>query len=152
MQPHACAVDVRLSQVTTPLNVLGWEPALTSHPDRDFACYVVSGLRYGFHIGVDSSCTPLGAKVNMLSARQNPVDIMVKNILGPFPPSLLPGIHIYRFGCIPKKHQPEKWCLIIFLILVAVVSMMLCILHYGGSSGMKSCRIGSGLTASQDRY
>lgn len=61
--------------MTTPLNVLGWESALTSHPDRDFARYVVSGLRYGFHIGVDSSCTPLGAKINMLSTRQNPAVI-----------------------------------------------------------------------------
>jgi len=106
--------------VTTPLNVLSWESTLAKHPDRDFAHYVVSGLRYGFHIGVDSSCTLSGAKANMLSARQNPAvvekyineEVLLGNIQGPFPPGLLSGIHINRFGCIPKKHQPGKWRLI----------------------------------------
>ena len=34
------------------------------------------------------------------------------NILGPFAPYLIPAVHINRFGVIPKKHQPGKWCLI----------------------------------------
>lgn len=119
-QPCAQTVNVELSEVSTPMNVAAWESALAKHPDSDFACYVASGLRYGFHIGVDSSHTLTGAKANMLSARQNPSvvekylngEVRLGNIKGPFPPGMLPNIHINRFGCIPKKHQPGKWRLI----------------------------------------
>lgn len=34
------------------------------------------------------------------------------NILDPFGEAELPGIHVNRIGCIPKKHQPGKWRLI----------------------------------------
>ena len=34
------------------------------------------------------------------------------HIAGPFAPHTLPGLHINRFGVIPKKHQPTKWRLI----------------------------------------
>lgn len=33
-------------------------------------------------------------------------------MFGPFPPQSLPGLHINRFGTIPKKYQPGKWRLI----------------------------------------
>lgn len=114
------AVDMCLAQVSTPLRGHVWESALAMHPDRDFAQYIVSGLKYGFHIGVNPNCTLSGAKANMVSARQNPAvvdkyiggEVLSGNILGPFPPGLLQGIQINRFGCIPKKHQAGKWRLI----------------------------------------
>ena len=39
-------------------------------------------------------------------------ELAVHNILGPFSPGTFPGLHINRFGVIPKKHQPGKWQLI----------------------------------------
>ena len=36
-------------------------------------------------------------------------------IAGPFPPSQCQGVHISRFGVIPKGHQPNKWRLIVDL-------------------------------------
>lgn len=106
--------------MSTPLKVDAWSAALAGHPDSDFARYVTSGLRYGFHIGVNSTRDLKGAKANMLSARQNPAviddyiqkEVGLGNILGPFLKGTLEGVHINRFGCIQKKHQPGKWRLI----------------------------------------
>jgi len=38
-----------------------------------------------------------------------------KRIAGPFLPSQYQGVHITRFGVIPKGHQPNKWQLIVDL-------------------------------------
>jgi len=56
----------------------------------------------------------------MQSATQHPEiiddyllnELLLNRILGPFSPHLAPSIHINCFGCIPKKHQVEKWHLI----------------------------------------
>ena len=34
-------------------------------------------------------------------------------VLGPFTKKEVPGVHLSRFGVIPKSHQPGKWRLII---------------------------------------
>ena len=36
-------------------------------------------------------------------------------VLGLFAPDKVPGVHINRFGAIPKSHQPGKWRLIVDL-------------------------------------
>ena len=36
-------------------------------------------------------------------------------ILSPFAPDIVPGVHINRFGVIPKPHQLGKWKLIVDL-------------------------------------
>ena len=62
-----------LCPVTTPLQWLTWAKALESHPDQDFAAYIVEGLRHGFRLGFNytgHTCT--SAKHNMLSAFQYP--------------------------------------------------------------------------------
>lgn len=57
----------------------------------------------------------------MLSARQHPhiideyllTESQAGNILGPYSPHSAPtGLHINRFGVIPKKHQVNRWRLI----------------------------------------
>ena len=56
----------------------------------------------------------------MSSADENPQviddylakEVSAGNIFGPFSPSLLPDVHINRFGVIPKKYQPGKWRLV----------------------------------------
>ena len=50
-----------------------WEEALNKHPDRQFANYVVSGLKNGFRIGFDHITSKLtSSRNNMLSAKENP--------------------------------------------------------------------------------
>ena len=39
-------------------------------------------------------------------------EVAAGNIFGPFSLSVLPDVHINRFGVIPKKYQPGKWRLI----------------------------------------
>ena len=39
-------------------------------------------------------------------------EISMQKVAGPFPLTLLPEIHISRFGVIPKCHQINKWRLI----------------------------------------
>ena len=36
-------------------------------------------------------------------------------VVGLFPTSALPEVHISRFRVIPKNHQPDKWRLIVDL-------------------------------------
>ena len=43
------------------------------------------------------------------------VELEHSRIAGPFPPSHSQGVHISRFGVIPKGHQPNKWRLIVDL-------------------------------------
>lgn len=93
--------------VLTP-QVRAWGSALAKHPDRDFASYVVSGLKYGFHIGVEQGRVLQGAKANMKSDKKNPSvvseyiqkEVSAGNILGLFLPGALES---NRFGSIPKN-------------------------------------------------
>ena len=84
--------------------------------------YVVDGITYGFRIGCDTGSLQ-SAKRNMLSAGQHP-EIIDKYLMeecekgrvaGPFTADQVQGIHISRFGVIPKKSQPGKWRLIVDL-------------------------------------
>jgi len=36
-------------------------------------------------------------------------------VVGPSQPGEISGLHISRFGVIPKRHQTGKWCLIVDL-------------------------------------
>ena len=48
-------VPPALAVVFTPLIASAWEAELQSHPDREFANFVVDGIRRGFRIGFDYS-------------------------------------------------------------------------------------------------
>ena len=68
-------------RINTPLKWVKWEFFLRDHPDRDFARYIIEGLRNGFRIGFEytrHACTP--AKRNMMSALQHPsvIDAYIK--------------------------------------------------------------------------
>ena len=93
---------------------------MANHPDQDFAQFIIHGIAGGFPIGVDPTASFTSARRNMFSAEQNPQviedylqkEVTAGNIFGPFSPSVVPDVHINRFGAIPKKHQPGKWRLI----------------------------------------
>ncbi len=65
-------VDHHLSRITTPLRLKAWMHKLKSHPDQDFAHFIVHGIEHGFPIGVDGSARIVAATRNMLSSAQNP--------------------------------------------------------------------------------
>eukprot|EP00731_Ephydatia_muelleri_P011099 Em0005g1685a len=104
----------------TPLILAAWEAALARHPDRDFAAYICSGIRFGFRIGFVRSCSLKSASANMFSSFQHP-DIIQEYIskeldlgrmLGPLDPTCYTTVHINRFGVVPKGHNTGKWRLI----------------------------------------
>ena len=83
-------------------------------------------MRYGFRIGYDGMDPLLGrrsAKRNMLSAIQNPQVVRdylrcerdAGRVLGPITGVAKAGVHVNRFGVIPKPYQPGKWRLIVDL-------------------------------------
>ena len=110
-------------KVTTPLIVQYWSLALQQHPDREFVSYILEGLAYGFHVGLDPGDRSYSCKDNMQSAYDNPkpvddylaVELAAGRIVGPFDPNELCNVHISRFGVIPKPNQFGKWRLILDL-------------------------------------
>ena len=88
-------------------------------PERPSA-YIIDGLWHGFRVGFNHSCQLHSSHRNMQSALQQPtvVDEHVQGekqggrIVVPFPPSVVPGLHVNRMGIIPKGHTPGRWRLI----------------------------------------
>ena len=113
-------VPCGLQVIATPLHQEAWSRELRLLPDRKYARYIERGLESGFCIGYDygaSHCK--SARRNMLSATQHPepieryisAEVEAGRILGPLPAGT-EGVHVSRFGVIPKPHQPGKWRLI----------------------------------------
>ena len=97
---------------------------LPGHPDREYADYIVSGIRDGFLVGYTYGATTLSsAKKNMQSAEENPhvveeyveAELVLGVLLGPYQREKVTGVHLNRFGVIPKSSQPGKWRLIVDL-------------------------------------
>ena len=113
-----------LMQVTTPLRIAEWEKVLVSDPDKEFAAYILRGLREGFRIGYKYGSHELRpASRNMQSAKQNKQvveeclakEVAEGRVVGPLNPANIPGVQISPFGVIPKPHQTGKWRLIMDL-------------------------------------
>ena len=107
----------------SPLNLPAWEAALVAHPDKRYTQLLSQGLRHGFRVGFTrphGSLQP--CKRNIPSAYDHPEvvsrylqeECLQGRVLGPFPTGP-PGLHISRFGVIPKRSQPGKWRLIVDL-------------------------------------
>ena len=96
--------------------------SLATHPDRDFANLVVTGIREGFRVGYDYSHTCKKSPKNMQSAREGWTAIneylaqecAEGRILGPFDEQSLPQLQVSRLGVVPK-HTPGQWRLIVDL-------------------------------------
>ena len=118
--PHQ-SIHTTLSAISTQLNTSAWALALSYHPDRALAGYIVKGLQAGFRIGFRWGSPLRSARSNMQSARQHRqiiTDYLRKEqslgrMLGPFTATEIPACtHINRFGVIPKGHNTGKWRLI----------------------------------------
>ena len=117
--------------------------SLATHPDRDFANLVVTGIREGFRVGYDYSHTCKKSPKNMQLAREGWTGIneypaqecAEGGILGPFDEQSLPQIQVSHLGVVPK-HTPGQWRLIVDLLSPAGYSMndgisrSLCSLRY----------------------
>ena len=107
------------SSIHTPLIPAAWLRNLRHHPHQDLVQYFLQSITTGFRLGSDGSITK-SAKKNLRSAADHPAivddylhkELLLGRISGPYPPSTCPGIHINRFGVIPKNHQQDKWRLI----------------------------------------
>ncbi len=67
------ALPPRLGAVATPMIPSKWAEELSSHPDQDFAKYILTGIREGFRIGFNPSRSMLKPRpLNMPSADEHP--------------------------------------------------------------------------------
>ena len=124
LQATATGLGPKCFVPKTPLVVEAWQQALESHPDKDFADYIILGLKQGFHIGVDRS-RPLrpAREGNLPSVRQHPslvaehlaMESRAGRLLGPLPQHLAATCQVSPIGLIPKPHQLGKWRLIVDL-------------------------------------
>ena len=123
--PHPVQVPRELAGIATPLKAEAWEAELRTHPDQEFVAYITSGIRNGFRIGYNygaGSPGDVNCRIanNMQSARTNPkpIDDYIKEelrlgrIIRLEEGRQCEGVHVSRFGVIPKPHQPGKWRLI----------------------------------------
>ena len=151
-------IRVELSRIATPLKIEIWREELRAHPDQVFAQYLVRGLEQGFRIGYrHESHSCVAAKRNMVSACQHPEpieaylskEVGAGRIIGPLPVGCT-GVHVSRFGVIPKPHQPGKWRLITDLSSPKDASVndgvdpQLCSLSYTSVDDAVKCIVGLG--------
>ena len=72
---------------------------------------IITGFRLG-QMGVsDNQQRNLRSAADHLTIVDNYFHkiLLLCKILGPYPPSTCPGIHINRFVAIPRNHQQDKW-------------------------------------------
>ena len=101
----------------TPLNISTWSSFLAGSTNED-ADWVLNGINNGFNIGVWEGMTK-SAKQNCQSSTKQPEvidrylaeELKFGSISGPYAHSPILGLHVNRFGVIPKA-TPGKWRLI----------------------------------------
>ncbi len=120
-RPLTCEPSLSLDRVTTPLIAPQWQRALSHHPDRAFARYILKGLTEGFRTGHRRANPLRSATGNMPSASQHPEvideylrsELSLGRMLGPFSlDQVPPHTHVNRMGLTPKGHNTGKWRLI----------------------------------------
>ena len=89
----------------TPINTAAMLPYLEAFPDRDFACYIRTGLTNGFHIGFTRRRDLLRShRHNHPSSRANPAvvderiasELVAGRLLGPISQDRLPLVSCIR--------------------------------------------------------
>ena len=152
-------------RIVSPLKPDVCELLLNKHPDRQFVDNLNRGPHGGFRIGCSASAQALqSVSSNMPSATLHPEVLISKylrdevenNRVVEVPDLVACGIHVSRFGAIPKKRQPGRWRLIVDLLSPSersvndYISPLLCslscegccCLRYEGWSGRSSGKVG----------
>ena len=115
--------------IVTPLILSAWEAQLSSLADHCFVNYILAGIRDGFRIGYGHSSLNLVNPIlhfsgrNLRSAADHPgviqnylhSELAAGRVTGPMVSPLPSSTRTSPFGVIPKKHQPNKWRLIVDL-------------------------------------
>ena len=115
---------VILEGICSPLTekLPAWKALLESHPDEGLKSFVLEGLEKGFRVGFQQEHRHRSSTHNLLSCMEHPGTVLtyvnkecsLGRLLGPFPPSAVPNLHISSFGVIPKK-ATDTWRLIVDL-------------------------------------
>ena len=92
----------------------------SSHPDRQFALYILSGIENGFRIRFNPDQPLHSASMNCPSAEAHPQVIMnyirkeaaTRCFFGPIAEEQTQFVHISKFDILPKGETPGKQCLI----------------------------------------
>ena len=100
------------SSVHTPLHVSRFELLLRHHPDKEFASYVLNGLRYGFSIGftasrdvsVQSANLPSSAACASFISDQLYASCQRGETAGPFSAAPFTSMRCSGVGAVPKKN------------------------------------------------
>ena len=109
--------------IVTPVMEDIWQFVLHDHPDREFAGYVVEGIRSGFRIGFQgrsAACRSARRYIPSASQCEKEIDkflgseCVAGRILGPFKSSFVPMVNLNRLGAVPKS-TPGKYRLIVDL-------------------------------------
>ena len=122
---RARSLALNIGRAASPLRSQAWEAGLLSYPDQQFGQFLLRGIRDGFRIGARELGGRQSSKRNLQSAYEHPQiirDYLAReeslgriHRLSPQDLSTLPLIQVNPFGVIPKRHQPNKWCLIVDL-------------------------------------
>ena len=123
--PNTLVVPLQARNITTTLEVSAWRNFLISQPHRELVHFFLRGVVHGFRIGFTHGDYPplISAEKNLQSAGEHPEvidkylqkEVDEQRVVGPLPQAMVPGLHISRFGVIPKSHQPNSWRLIVDL-------------------------------------
>ena len=128
----------------TPLRPLAFARCLVSHPDRQFADFIIRGLSAGFRIGYTNPGRLRSRSRNHPSCMANPIvvdqhiarELAAGRLVGPLPNRLQEQVHTSPLGLVPKGHVAGQWRLIVDLSSPARcsvndgISKDLCSLHY----------------------
>ena len=110
---HQAHILQGLARVKTPLVWEELNKALAAHPDHHLRDFLLTGIRQGFRISCNPHQPLNSAARNMQSALVNPKpvteylhnELKEQRVAGPLTESLAKGVHVSRFGLIPKRHQ-----------------------------------------------
>ena len=108
----------------TPVRSTVLSRYLASHPDQQFARYIIQGITHGFRIGFNIPSSQLRS-----SSRNHPSSLVNERVVstyiaeevtfgrmvGPVSPPLYPNLHISPIGLVPKGRDSGQWRMIVDL-------------------------------------
>ena len=125
ISPHqSTQVPVSAWAIHTPLRHSNWAAALKDYGHQPMVEFFLSRISHGFQVGFDytqGSLKSASKNLNCALQHKQVVNEYLENelhdnrIFGPFQKADAKGIHINRFGVIPKHHQSDKLRLIVDL-------------------------------------
>ena len=100
-------------KISTPINISRFEFELRAHPNKPFVNYLLAGLRFGFHTGLQQCPRITFESDNLRSARDHPeiVNRLIKDeldndfLIGPFDTAPFPVYRVSPLGVVFGKYS-----------------------------------------------